>query len=378
MQAVSFLLLLGGLHGVFLAFVLLSKGRGRVAANNFLAAILLIFSGYLFESTLLLEGRIAQFPHIQAVFVPLFFLIGPLYYAYVRSMLGEMVHLPHRNLLHLIPACICFLTILPFYLEPAAYKVALSQGVDPDTFRMSANRASYYGVLLVHVAIYTLATWRFLQKNPPIADRRGKAKVAKIERWLTYSTVGLAVFLVSFLVVYLLFVFSDFYLYYARLALLLMAALLIHAVGYGTVKESVIVPEVGAVWADKRYQGSALTEETAERLKQALIRLMDEEKAYRANDLSLGGISKRLSANSQYVSQLINQEFACSFTDFVNGYRISEAKELLKDSQFDHWNLLGIALEVGFNNTNTFSRVFKRHTGQTPSAFRKALASSLA
>ncbi len=80
MKVHAFLMLLGALHGIFLAFVLLSRRGGTNATNVLLSLILLIFSGYLFEHYLILEDMIAKFPHLMAAFVPFLFLLGPLYF----------------------------------------------------------------------------------------------------------------------------------------------------------------------------------------------------------------------------------------------------------------------------------------------------------
>ena len=204
-----------------------------------------------------------------------------------------------------------------------------------------------------------------------MADRRMLKNCDTVFGWLHFLTAGFASFLVCFFVVFLLFLFTNFHLYFALFTLLLVPASLIHAVGYWAIKESVIIHGNGAGLATNRYQSSGLTKSKAGYLKRKLLDLMETEKIYRDSKAGLLKISKRLSVNSRYLSQLVNQDFQCSLTDFVNSYRIDEAKRMLTDKKYDHLNLLGIAMEAGFNTKNTFTRVFKRHPGQTPSDFRK-------
>jgi AraC-like DNA-binding protein len=73
-----------------------------------------------------------------------------------------------------------------------------------------------------------------------------------------------------------------------------------------------------------------------------------------------------------HLSQVINAELNKSFFDFINEYRIAEAKRRLLDGRFEHYSILAIALEVGFNNKASFNRVFKKHTRMTPSDFVKS------
>lgn len=56
-----------------------------------------------------------------------------------------------------------------------------------------------------------------------------------------------------------------------------------------------------------------------------------------------------------------------TFTDFVNAYRISQARTLLlKDS-----SIAAVSDAAGFQNISHFNKLFKKSTGDTPTAFRK-------
>jgi AraC-like DNA-binding protein len=68
----------------------------------------------------------------------------------------------------------------------------------------------------------------------------------------------------------------------------------------------------------------------------------------------------------------MNQELQMGFYDFVNQYRITDARAKLADPSNFHYTILGVALDVGFNNKSSFNRAFKKHAGITPSNFIKA------
>jgi AraC-like DNA-binding protein len=72
---------------------------------------------------------------------------------------------------------------------------------------------------------------------------------------------------------------------------------------------------------------------------------------------------------------LINEEFLVNFYDFVNKYRVEEAKRLLLDNN-RNYKIIAIAYEVGFNSKATFNRVFKKFTGLTPSDFKENISFS--
>ena len=98
--------------------------------------------------------------------------------------------------------------------------------------------------------------------------------------------------------------------------------------------------------------------------------LMLEGKIFRDSSLSLESISKDLNISSNYLSQLINKISGKNFSDYVNTLRIEDAKIKLKDPKFNHYTILSIGLEAGFNSKSTFYSAFKKHTGLSPKEYR--------
>ncbi len=98
--------------------------------------------------------------------------------------------------------------------------------------------------------------------------------------------------------------------------------------------------------------------------------LMKEAKVYRDTHLSLDSISKRLKISSNYLSQLVNRLSKKSFTDYVNGFRVEDAKSKLRDPNFNKYTIIAIALESGFNSKSTFYSAFKKQAGISPKEYR--------
>lgn len=105
-------------------------------------------------------------------------------------------------------------------------------------------------------------------------------------------------------------------------------------------------------------------------LKRQLLTLFEKEKVYCNSDLKISMISQILKTNRTYISSLINEEFACSFSDFVNRYRIEEAKRLLSDQLEQSNTLEEIAEKSGFTSAGSLIRVFKQFEGITPGVYR--------
>ncbi len=95
---------------------------------------------------------------------------------------------------------------------------------------------------------------------------------------------------------------------------------------------------------------------------------LEQNKPYLNPDFQLIDLRKVLPLNRTYLSQFINAEYGCSFYQWVNGLRISEAKHLMTE-QPDR-RIQDIADQCGFKSRRVFTQVFTRETGVTPSKWK--------
>lgn len=86
-------------------------------------------------------------------------------------------------------------------------------------------------------------------------------------------------------------------------------------------------------------------------------------------DLSLSVLADKLGLNRYYISHLFSRKLGMRFNDYVNSLRISEACRMLLNSDD---SVTDICFHVGFGTLRTFNRAFIRHTGRTPSEYRKS------
>lgn len=108
-------------------------------------------------------------------------------------------------------------------------------------------------------------------------------------------------------------------------------------------------------------------------LKDKLLELFESQEIFKQNDLKITQVSQMLFTNRTYVSNLINAEFKCTFSDFVNRYRITEAKRIMTESMEQNFTISYIAEASGFSSANTFIRIFKQQEGTTPGKFREKI-----
>ena len=120
-----------------------------------------------------------------------------------------------------------------------------------------------------------------------------------------------------------------------------------------------------------KYEKSALSPEASARLSRKLRQAMEVDHLHRDANLSLWALARHIGATPNYISQTLNEVMGESFFDFVNAYRIAEAKTLLATTDN---SVLTITYDVGFNARSSFYNAFKRHTGQTPTLYRKKMS----
>ncbi|CAM3175167.1 AraC family transcriptional regulator [Chryseobacterium flavum] len=110
--------------------------------------------------------------------------------------------------------------------------------------------------------------------------------------------------------------------------------------------------------------------EEPEQLKH-LLKFMETEKPYLNDKLTLQKLAEQIDMSEKQLSLLINQYTGKHFFDFINEFRINDAKELLKDQP--QLTVLEILYEVGFNSRSSFYTAFKKETRVTPTEYRKSV-----
>jgi len=126
-----------------------------------------------------------------------------------------------------------------------------------------------------------------------------------------------------------------------------------------------VIPETAS------YSKSGLTPDKINDLAIQLTRQMESEKPFLNEDLNLTFLAEQSHISQPHLSQVINQHFQKNFYDFVNQYRIEEAKQMLSSNKFEHLSILGVAFDCGFKSKSSFNRYFKKYTGVSPSEFKK-------
>jgi AraC-like DNA-binding protein len=133
-------------------------------------------------------------------------------------------------------------------------------------------------------------------------------------------------------------------------------------------------PEVQADTSDAVVTGSSAADQ---KLIDALMRLMGDERIYRHDNVTIGTLAAKLGIPEYKLRRLINQRLGYrNFNVFLNEHRIAEAKAALADPSQAEVPVITIAMDAGFQSLGPFNRAFKATTGVTPTEYRRLKASA--
>lgn len=396
----SSLLLYGTVQAVFLALVVLRTKSGNRTANRFLAWLLILFSFGLADGFMSVSYFYLRYPSLIGLESPLILMYGPLIYFYVKSLTDAQPLTGRRSIWpHVIPTILLYLYLAPFFLADPQLK-ARAWFVDNSNLKnFTPFNDPILIVSIVQIAGYLLLALRLLRYH----SRNIKQGFSSLENINLFWMRTLVIVLFCLLSLYAFFaVFSQFYGIYkeTEYAMNLTIAVMIYIMGYKGIRQPEIFfssaplsapdtvtgeahhtgqseaapvtpgPDIQKEEAGK-YRKSALTDEQAEKIAAQLAQLMENKKPYLEMGLTLPMLSNMLNVSPHHLSQVINENLSKTFFDFVNFYRVEEAKRTLNGPESDRFSILGIAMDAGFNSKSAFYTAFKKHSGMTPSQFKQ-------
>ena len=115
-----------------------------------------------------------------------------------------------------------------------------------------------------------------------------------------------------------------------------------------------------------KYQTSSLKGVKSLELYDRLRRAMKADKLYLDSKLNLPQLADLLKTNTKYLSQVVNHHYGDNLQQFVNQYRVDEAKRRLLSDEYGNLTYFAIGQLCGFKNKSTFYKVFKKFTSCTP------------
>ena len=350
-------------QGMFLSASLWFSSQHELrVANRLLATLVLLFALFIGHAWLGVNGLFGNYPHLAASVATLPLLVGPLLWLYLQNLL-HAVPVTRRSVAHGLPFLLALLAWAPYYLQSADLKLA--------TMAPRPNLPWYLGVFgtfkAVHVCTYVLLSYRLIVR----ADRQtpDQKLVRNLRRLTLLLGWGLSITAAVFAAeVFELRVPVSSDTWGAAVIACFVYGLAFYAMrlpfGYRP------PPPHLAPQESPRPTQSLLTPADRAHFLTKLTTNMEVDHAYRHGGLSLEKLAANLALTAHELSQLINQSFEVNFQEYVNGYRVRALQAAMRDETNQDITILDLALAAGFNSKSSLNRVFKNHTGMTPSQFR--------
>jgi len=378
----SILILFGAAQGLFLSVYLFTKSENR-DANKWLAFLLTVISLHLFEYAAAITGLTLKYPIFIAITYPLLFCMGPLYHIYCRYLLDKSYKTTPKTILHFLPSMLVLLMMLPFYTMTGETKISFIHGLsESGTIKIPTEQLVFMAAHVAQTVAYIFAAYKFIgKKEEELKDFSSDVFVVKKLEWLNTFSLYFSIYFLLYFILVVVLSFLNSYQVQVDYVMLLITSVSIYAIGYVAISS----PEIFKAIPDFELQSFEQNIENQQdqlrntnkfpELKEKLLQYMDANKPYLKSDLKISELSDGLTVPYYQLSQLINDDFLVNFYDFINKYRVEEAKKMLiEDTR--NYKILAIAYEVGFNSKATFNRVFKKFTDLTPSEFKEKYSSS--
>ena len=325
-------------------FLITVKSTKKV--SNYLFAVFLLVTAFDFIGMFLeISNNTLNSLKIASVLLQM-----PLYYLYVQSVCYFNFKLERKHLLHALLFLVVFILLISTNISDRSYNIF-----------QTLSKVQYY--------CYIIAVFLRLIQFKKLYQENYAANHKNTYKWLLQITI-------LFLIGNCFVLFRSFITSKNNSNILAYINLLISFFALFVICWFVLK----ALYQPKLFLGvdknlttlkkiQKPTTETDQTL-QLLSEYMNTEKPYLDPELNLQKLATSLNLPEKQLSQLINKHIGKHFFDYVNEYRINEAKTLLKE-QTD-LTVLEIVYQIGFNSKSSFYTAFKKVTLQTPLAYRKS------
>ncbi len=356
--------------GIGLGILFFLKKKGNSFANSILAIYTILFSFELFYNCLKWSNLLyeANFVHFSFTNFPIWMVYGPLLFIYVRKITtGKGFQI--TDILFVTPIAAVLVLLSPFYFLNADKKLTVLQnGTFYDVVWLSPYSIWYIMLLMASYAV--LIYYKFgPRQNTGYRENKWLF-------WFIGSYLGFVLAFFGYVFSVWFELMDPSYDYFVDIVIVGFIAILAF---FGFVQPEVFEGKsIKEVIGFVKYKKTGLSDRLSEEMKEKLLDIMQTDKPYLDNTLRLNHLAKKLNLSRNHTSQIINQHFNFNFFDFINKYRIEDAKHLLINTFGKSANITQIAYDVGFNNRASFYKAFQKFEGINPTQYlEKASVGSL-
>jgi AraC-like DNA-binding protein len=365
----SHIILLGVVQGFFLALVIFLRAK-RDSAIIFFGWSLLVQCLVFLDIYLCYTGLMKYAMHLNDSTEFLVLLIAPTLYFFLFALLQRKPISLKNHWPHFMLPFLYAISQINFYTSPIEVKINAYLGAYhqdlgflevPGTFDYSYHyiKDQFRWLVLFSFAFYLILSFSLLMKS----RKQGwtTPKNIKVDKYL-FSRNTVIFFLVILLTIFVIFLnFDDDG---GDHIIGIIQTITIFITSYFVLSESRFFEKS---WIADKYEtlsGTSVQFRTLENF-------MDDSLYYAQQDISLKKVSEQLGTNGNAISRLVNSETGTNFNDYINQKRIALAQNRLLDPDFKQLTVEAIGESVGFKSKSAFYNAFKKHTGQSPSAYMK-------
>ena len=334
----------GLIHGILFA-VYLCFIKKKKAVSNFLLGFMLIFMAFRIGKSVMLHFGHDLEPLFIFAGLAFLLLIGPLLRLYVLAMTRPNYKLPSNYVVEFIPFMLVF--GMSFFITKNWF--------DPTNKQAIIVFGSILIFIYLHFAGYIFISGKRLQSAKKAHAEKLQTKDTKaIFEWLYILIIGFIIIWIS----YFLNIIDNTIPYIVGP---IVYSMVIYFLSYKAY--SLKVTDI---------DGNIFKENDHTSLYNRIVQLIIDDTLYLEPEISLSSLSKLLGVSSQKTSKVINQHANRNFNDFINYYRIQDAKKQLLDITKNNYTISSIAFDTGFSSLSSFNSAFKKFESTTPSLYRKA------
>lgn len=359
----NIIIICGVIHGFIFSIITLQTEKYNFKPYKLLVYLVLTISLSNLFYWFIDIGLASKWKYYELLYVPFDLLILPLYYYFVCSYLDIKKYAKYLLIPFLIRICFQIGIIAStFFVKPL--------NVLPKDFIYTLYRIDEY-VTTIFMLFCVFLTLKIIFNYEKL-NRQSIIKSTKWLKQLLYFGIGLCVFWLG------VTIFNEvipealnfrrkYYFIWIGLSLLIywLGYLGVYHLGIFNQtkdlrKKLIIKKEIPV----KTFVGNI------DRFNEIDYKIKNE-RLYTNPSLSLDVISQLFNLSENYVSQLINNHTNNNFSTYINNLRVEKTKQILADKDYNHYTIVAIALEAGFNSKSTFYTAFKKLTGVLPSQYRK-------
>lgn len=372
------------LQCLLFACLLLATNTKRHLSMIFLAAFLVAHALIPLHEMILwgLEFKLLvrnNLPEVYFLGAAAYYVDGALLLLCIKSLVFKDFQLKRSDLLHLLPL-LAFVTfmVVTFYSKSHSERLHL---INSETFVYGAGYTFMELFSKVVRFSYCFLCLQLVFKYKHLL-KSTHSNVEKVDiTWIRMLVIGFMIVMGFEAILAFsktLYLFRPYHMdffqkmgltcYYSMFILvnLLVFTGIRYFSSFEPVKEEADKPKDGT---KRKAADHLLNPELAQQIETA----MRETQSYKLPDITLEHLATELSVPPRDLSMIINRHFGVNFYEFVNRYRIEEAKSLLSDPAHAATTITDIYLTVGFNSKSVFNTFFKKLVGTTPSQYRKGL-----